>query len=69
MLEVTGGLETKWETHRGGTHPLGVWMLAPEELKCQATPGEGRSWAMWDPELDSLQTGWKVGLCEKPCTY
>ena len=56
----------KWETHRGGTHLLGLWMLAPDKCGCQATPGEGRSLAMWDPDLASLQTGWTVGLCEKP---
>ena len=41
-----GGIEMKWETHRGGAHPLGLWTPAPEKLKCQATPGEGRGWAM-----------------------
>ena len=62
-----GGIEMKWETHRGGTHLLGLWMLAPDKCGCQATPGEGRSWAVSDPYSDSLQTGWKVVLCEKLC--
>ena len=48
MLQVAVGKEVKWETHRGGTHPLGLWTLAPEKLGCQATPGEGR----------------RVGLCQ-----
>ena len=26
-----------------------------------------KSWAMMDPDQDSLQSGWKVGLCERPC--
>ena len=56
----------KWETHRGGTNLLGLWTQAPKKLGCRATPGEGRSWALSDPDLDSLWTGWKVGLCEKP---
>ena len=41
--KLLGGIEMKWETHRGGTHPLGLWMLEPEKLRCQVTPGEGRS--------------------------
>ena len=60
-----GGIETKWETHGGGIHLLGLWMPAPEKLRCLGTSGEGRSWAVSDPDLDSLQTGQKVGLCEK----
>ena len=60
-----GGIETKWETHRSSTHLLGLWMPAPEKLGSQATPGEGRSRTLSDPDSDSLQTGWKVGLCKK----
>ena len=47
------GIEMIWETHRGGVHLLGLWMLArllPEELGSQATPGDGR----------------RVGLCQTP---
>ena len=62
-----GRIEMKWETHRGGTHPLGLWAPAPEKLGCQVTSGEGRSRAVSDPDLDRLQTGWKVGLSEKLC--
>ena len=65
MLEVAGGIETKWEIHRGSTHLLGLWTLAPEKVGCLVTPGEGRSWTMLNPDLDSHWTGWKVGLCEK----
>ena len=61
-----GDIETKWETHRSSTHPLGLWMPAPEKLGCRATPGEGRSWAMSDPDSGSLRISCKVGLCEKP---
>ena len=64
-----GGIETKWETHRSDTHLLGLWALAPEKLRCRVTPGEGKSWAMLDPDLGSVRTGWKVGLCEKPCAW
>ena len=45
------GIETKWETHRGNIHPLGLWMPArslPEKLGGQGTSGEGR----------------RVGLCQ-----
>ena len=65
MLEVTWGIEKKWELHRGGTHPLGLWMQAPEKLGCRVTPGEGKSWGMSDPDWDSLLMGWKFGLCAK----
>ena len=64
-----GGIEMKCETHRGGTRPLGLWTLTPEKLRCQVTPGEGKSWAVLVPDLDSLQTGWKVVLCETTGTF
>ena len=67
MLEVAGGNRDEVGNTWGGTHPLGLWTPAPEKLRCQATPGEGRIWAVLDPESDSLWTGWKVGLCEKLC--
>ena len=44
-LKSLGGIETKWETHKGGIHPLGLWMQArslPEKLGSWPTPGEGR---------------------------
>ena len=37
-----GGIEMKWETHRGDVHLLGLWTPAPEQLGCWETPGEGR---------------------------
>ena len=67
--KLLGGIETKWETHRNGTHLLGLWRPAPEKLGCWATPGEGRHRAMSDPDSDSLWTGWEVGLCETLCAY
>ena len=60
------GIDTKWETHRGGTHLLGLWTQAPGKLRCQATPGERRSWAVMDLGSGSLWTVWKaVGLLRK----
>ena len=61
-----GGTETKRKTHRGSTNPLGLWTLAPEKLRCQVMPGEG-NWTMSHLDSNSLLTGWKVGLCKKPC--
>ena len=69
LWKALGEVEMKWETHRGGTHPLGLSMLVPEKLRFQETPGKGRSWTLSHPDLDSLQTGWKVGLCERPGTF
>ena len=43
-LKSVGGIKMKWEMHRGGVHPLGLWMPArslPEKPGSQATPGEG----------------------------
>ena len=40
--KLLGGIETKWETHRGSTHPLGLWTLAPEKLRYQMTLEKGR---------------------------
>ena len=31
----------KWETHRGGTKPMGLWTPTLEKLRYQATPEEG----------------------------
>ena len=45
VLEVAGGIKTKWEMHRGGVHLLGLWTPAgslPEKLGSQVMPGEGR---------------------------
>ena len=45
MLEVTGGIKTQWETHRGGVPQLGLWSLAgtiPEKLGSWVTSGDGR---------------------------
>ena len=56
MPEVTGGIRTKWQTHRGWVHPLRLWMLAR------------KSWAVTDPDLVSPWTGWRVGLYDKPGT-
>ena len=44
-LKLLGVIETKWDTHRGSIHPLGLWKLAtslPEKLGSWATLGEGR---------------------------
>ena len=59
-LNSLGEIKMKWETHRGGAHPLGLWTPArslPEKLDSQVIPGEGKSWAVWDPDLDSLWCG------------
>ena len=63
MLEGAGGNRDevedtqRWYISAGtvdtGTRGIGV-------------PGEG-SWAVLNPDSDSLQTGWKVGLCEESC--
>ena len=45
-LKSLEGIKTKWDTHRGGDHPLGLWTPArslPEKLGSQVTPGEGRT--------------------------
>ena len=67
MLEVAGGNRNEvGDTQR---HLLGLWTSGAEKLGCWVMRGEGRSWAMTEPESANLQTGWEVGLCEKPCTF
>ena len=55
-LQSLEGIRTKWQTHRGSVHLLRLW-----------TPA-GKSWAMAGPETDSPQSGWRVGLHERPDT-
>ena len=69
MLDVAGGNRDKvGETQRW--YPSdGTVDTSTRENRSQSTPREGRSWAVLDPDSDSLWTGWKVGLCEKPCAW
>ena len=53
-LKSLRAIRMKWQTHRGGVHPLRLWTTA------------GKNWAMTDPDLDSLWSGRRVALCEKP---
>ena len=41
MLEVGGGIRTKWQTQRGGVYPLRLWTQAE------------KSWAVSGPDQDS----------------
>ena len=54
------GIRTKWQTHRGGVHPLlhslRLWMTAR------------KSWAVTDPDPVSPRSDWRVGMCERPGT-
>ena len=66
MLEVTGGNKDKVGNAQGWCSPVRLWMPAgslPEKLM----PGDAwkreKSWALTDPDLNSLPSGWKVGLC------
>ena len=63
MLEVTGGwgeceIKTKWEIHRGNVHSLGLWTPGgslPRKIgEAGDTWRREKSWAVMDPDTDSL---------------
>ena len=66
-------LKTQWETHRGDVPPpliphwdCGCWQDITREIgELGDTWRKEKSWSMMDPNPDSLQTGQRVGLCEK----
>ena len=68
MLEVTGGYKDEVGDAQEWCSPTETvdtsWLVTRET----GEPGEAwrkeKSWAMLDPNLDSLQSHWKVGLCE-----
>ena len=69
MLEVAEGNRDKMgDTQRQYTSS-GTVDTSTRETEVSNDTGEGKSWAMWDPDSDSLLTAWIVGLCEKPCAY
>ena len=53
----------KGEIHRGGTHPVGLWTLAPEKLWCWRNLEKGGVGLCWT--LTWIVSGLveKVGLC------
>ena len=59
------GIETKWETCRGGVHPLGLWTLArslPEKLGSHVSLAKGRRVGpCWTPTLIVYRLVRKLG--------
>ena len=70
MLEVTGGNKDTVEDTQGRCSPAGAvetsWVITRET----GEPGDAwrkeKSWAVMDLDPESLPSGWKVGLCERP---
>ena len=64
-LKLLGGIETKWETCRGGVHPLGLWTLArslPEKLGSHVSLAKGRRVGpCWTPTLIVYRLVRKLG--------
>ena len=70
MLEVAGGNKDKVGDAQRWCSPTETvdagWFITRKT----GEPGDAwrrrTSWAVTDPDLDSLWSGWKVGLCERP---
>ena len=70
MLEVTGeNKDDVGDTQVRGSPTETVnagWLITREN----GEPGDAwrreKSWAVMDPDPNSLQSGWKVGMCERP---
>ena len=72
MLEGTGGNKGEVANTQGRytsseTVDAG-WVITREIEELGDAWRKEKSWAMMDPDLDSLQSGWKVGLCERPAS-
>ena len=69
MLGVAEGNKDEVSNTQGQCAPTGNvdtgWVITREIEDPGDTWRRGKSWAMTDPDLDSLQCGWKVGLCER----
>ena len=70
MLEVTGENKNKVADVQEWCAPAETvdadWVITREIGDPCGTWRRERSWAVIDPDLDSLQSRWKVGLCERP---
>ena len=69
MLEVAGGNKDKvGDTQRRCSPTETVdtgWVITREIGEPGDTWRREKSWAVRDPDPDSIQSGWKVGLCER----
>ena len=72
MLEVTVGNKEKVGDAQGQCSPTEIvatgWVITREIGELGDVWRREKSRAMTEPDLDSLQSGWKVGLYEKPGT-
>ena len=70
MLEVTVGNKEKVGDAQGQCSPTEIvatgWVITREIGELSDVWRREKSRAMTEPDLDSLQSGWKVGLCERP---
>ena len=73
MLEVTVGNKDKVGDAQGRCSPVGTvdtgWAITRETGEPSDSWRREKSWAVMDPDPDSLLTGWKVGLCDRPGTW
>ena len=69
MLEVTGGNEDEVGDTQGWCSPTETvdahWVITRGLGEPCDTWRRENSWAMMDPDLDSLRSAWKVELCER----
>ena len=70
MLEVTRGDKDKVANAEGRCAPTETvdagWIITREIGERGEAWRRKKCWAVTDPDPDSLQSGWKVGLCERP---
>ena len=72
MLEVAGGNKDEVGDAQGRCSPAETvnssWGITRETGDLGDAWRREKSWAVTDPDWDSLCAGWKVGLCERPAT-
>ena len=73
MLDVSGGNKDEVGDAQGWCSPAETvdagWVITRETGEVGDTWRREKSWAMIDPDLGGLLSGWKVGLCERMGDY
>ena len=69
MLDVSGGNKDEVGDAQGWCSPAETvdagWVITREIAELGNVGRREKRWAMTDPDLDCLRSGWKVGLSER----
>ena len=69
-LKLLGKIKTKVADAQGQCSLVETadtgWIITREIAESGDIWRRERIWAMFDPDSDSLQSGWGIGLCEGP---